>query len=180
MPVPTHQTVRLAHGNHVGPEDGACVMELASMLAGERFSDHPDSVCPVIAAFLRVYNDRIDEERRQDLYRFASLSVGTRGPIAERRRRIRMCTDLVAEAKGRGRRRWARFGLLPVCSAALSTAECAGAAAAEVAAKRAARERDGHARALRFAERLIAAGHEPREIVVRDAHARPASERTSA
>jgi len=32
-------------------------MELASMLAGEPFSDHPDSVCPTIAGFLRAYNE---------------------------------------------------------------------------------------------------------------------------
>ena len=27
------------------------------MLAGEPFSDHPESVCPVIGSFLRAYND---------------------------------------------------------------------------------------------------------------------------
>ena len=31
----THQTVRLTTGKHTSPSDGACVMELASMLAGE-------------------------------------------------------------------------------------------------------------------------------------------------
>ena len=31
-----------------------CVMELASMLAGERFGDRPVSVCPVIGAFLSM------------------------------------------------------------------------------------------------------------------------------
>jgi hypothetical protein len=53
-------------------------MELASMLAGERFSDRPSSVCPVLAALLRAYNDVLDDARRQDLYRFAADSVGTR------------------------------------------------------------------------------------------------------
>jgi hypothetical protein len=43
-------------------------MELASMLAGEPFSDQPKSVCPVVAAFLRGYNDAVDDETRQDLY----------------------------------------------------------------------------------------------------------------
>jgi len=37
----THQTIRLSRGKHSSPEEGACVMELASMLAGEPFSDHP-------------------------------------------------------------------------------------------------------------------------------------------
>jgi hypothetical protein len=67
-----HQTVRLSPGRHRSPDDGACVMELASMLADEPFSDRPRSVCPVIAAFLRSYNDGLDDERRRDLYRFAS------------------------------------------------------------------------------------------------------------
>ena len=53
----SHQTVRLSRGRHQGPDQGACVMELASMLAGEPFSDHPGSACPVIGAFLRAYND---------------------------------------------------------------------------------------------------------------------------
>jgi hypothetical protein len=53
-------------------------MELASMLAGEVFSDHPRSVCPVLGALLRAYNDHIDDDTRQTLYPLASLVVGTR------------------------------------------------------------------------------------------------------
>jgi hypothetical protein len=73
----TYQTVRLDAGRHDSPEEGACVMELASMLAGEAFTDRPHSVSPTIAAFLRVYNDLLDDERRQDLYALASRCVGT-------------------------------------------------------------------------------------------------------
>jgi AhpD family alkylhydroperoxidase len=40
-------------------------MELASMLAHEPFSERPQSVCPVIGAFLRAYNDRLDDRWRQ-------------------------------------------------------------------------------------------------------------------
>jgi hypothetical protein len=75
----TYQTIKLSKGKHAGPEDGACVMELASMLAGEPFTDHPASVCPVIGSFLRSYNDSIDEPRRQSLYPYASSVVGSRG-----------------------------------------------------------------------------------------------------
>jgi hypothetical protein len=53
-------------------------MELASMLAGEPFTDHPVSVCPVIGSFLRAYNDSIDDKRRQALYEYASRVVGSR------------------------------------------------------------------------------------------------------
>ncbi len=73
----SHQTVRLGKGKHASPAHGACVMELASMLAGEPFSDHPQSVSPAIACFLRAYNDMLDGDRRQDLYEYASRTVGT-------------------------------------------------------------------------------------------------------
>jgi hypothetical protein len=66
-------------------------MELASMLAGGPFSDHPSSVCVVIAAFLRSYNDHVDETSRQDLYEYAALVVGTRTDAALERRRAEMC-----------------------------------------------------------------------------------------
>ena len=71
------QIMKLARGKHSSPRHGACVMELASMVAGERFSDRPRSVSPVIAAFLRGYNDLVDDRRRQDLIRYASEAVGT-------------------------------------------------------------------------------------------------------
>jgi hypothetical protein len=76
-------------------------MELASMLAGEPFSDHPQSVCPVIGAFLRAYNDAIDDTPRQDLYEFASLAVGTRSSRSVQRRRVETCMRFTAEVAGR-------------------------------------------------------------------------------
>src|SRR4051812_39723689 len=91
--VSSHQTIRLIRGRHSSPERGACVMEVASMLAAEPFSDEPRCVCPVIAEFLRTYNDQVDHVRRQDLYAFAALVVGTReGPVVERQRANR-CLD---------------------------------------------------------------------------------------
>ena len=48
----SHQVVRLSAGRHASPEDGACVRALASMLAGECFSDHPRAVDPCLGAFL--------------------------------------------------------------------------------------------------------------------------------
>lgn len=79
MPQPSYQTVKLARGRHVSPDAGVCVMELASMLAGETFTDRPRSVSPVIAGFLRAYNDLIDDRRRQDLYGCAAAVLGTAG-----------------------------------------------------------------------------------------------------
>src|SRR4051812_5195035 len=74
-----YQTVRPAPGRHQRPDDGVCVMELASMLAGERLTDHPRTVCPTLAALLRGYNDGIDAGRRQSLKYYAAASLGTAG-----------------------------------------------------------------------------------------------------
>lgn len=73
----SYQTIKLSRGKHQSPEQGACVLELSSMLAGEPFSDHPASVSRPIASFLRAYNDRLDDQRRQSLYEYASKVVGT-------------------------------------------------------------------------------------------------------
>jgi hypothetical protein len=105
----TYQTIKLSKGRHNTPEDGACVMELASMLAGERFSDHPVSVCPVIGSCLRAYNDWIDDDRRQDLYRYASTVVGTRSTQEVQRARADRVTAWTGEV---ARRRWTRFLLV--------------------------------------------------------------------
>jgi hypothetical protein len=79
----SRQTVRLGKYRHSSPEAGGCVMELASILADERFSDDPRSVSRPIAALLRRYNDRLDDDdKRQSLYVYAARILG-----APRRRR---------------------------------------------------------------------------------------------
>src|SRR5579884_397506 len=98
-----YQTITLSKGKHSSPEDGACVMELASMLAGEPFSDHPASVCPVLGSFLRAYNDSIDDDRRQDLYAFAAQVVGSRASINIQRERAERLADWAFEVQ---RRHW--------------------------------------------------------------------------
>lgn len=114
----SHQTIKLSKGRHASPEEGACVVELASMLAGEHFSDHPNSVCPVIAALLRNYNDRIDDRRRQDLYPYAAKIVGTRGSAGLERARVRHLTDCIPERR-RGPLAWL-FGRADPSSDALA------------------------------------------------------------
>src|SRR4051812_41562517 len=94
MPAPIQSspmTVRLSRGNHTSPEFGACVVELASMLAGEPFSDRPRSVCPVLGGFLRRYNDGVRASERRRLYPCAAAIVGTGGDLdasIERARRL--------------------------------------------------------------------------------------------
>ncbi len=100
----SHQTVRLAKGRHSSPQHGVGVMELASMLAGEAFSDRPSSVAPSIAAFLRAYNDMIDDERRQDLYAYAAKTVGTSGSWGEELARAELLVGWAAEMWNRAAR----------------------------------------------------------------------------
>lgn len=102
-PAGGHQTVRLTAGAHASPAEGVCVLELASMLAGEPFSDHPSSVCPVLGGFLRAYNDRIDDARRQDLYAYAAKLVGSRRSAEAERARARALAPWI---RGRPRTRW--------------------------------------------------------------------------
>jgi hypothetical protein len=103
----THQTVKLSRGKHASPEHGACVMELASMLGGEPFSDHPSSVCPVIGVLLRTYNDALDDERRQELYAYAAKVVGSRGSRELEHMRAERVTAWAGElARRRADRSW--------------------------------------------------------------------------
>jgi hypothetical protein len=112
-PAVTLQTVRLGKGRHNSPAEGACVMELASMLAGEPFSDRPRTVCPVIAGFLRRYNDRLPEGQEDELYAYASLVVGTSTSRSARRERARRLLQWAGEERSAGRSlRW-RPRLLP-------------------------------------------------------------------
>lgn len=89
------------------------------MLAGESFSDEPECVCPVIAEFLRTYNDQVDDARRQDLFEYASLVVNTRGSVRSERRRADLCLDWWLDERNAGRRHLRRFlWMLPRGSAA--------------------------------------------------------------
>ena len=105
----SYQTIKLSKGKHTAPEEGACVMELASMLAGEQFTDHPACACPVIGSFLRAYNDSIDDDRRQDLYGYASQIVGTRATARVQQARADRLSEWAFEMR---LRRWPRR-LLP-------------------------------------------------------------------
>jgi hypothetical protein len=85
------ESLHLAPGSHSSPRDGVCVVELASLLAGEKFSDHPRCVCDVIAAFLRSLNDRVAHADRQRLRPYAGCAVGSRAARQITRRRRDAC-----------------------------------------------------------------------------------------
>jgi hypothetical protein len=125
LPESRFQTVRIRKGRHDSPAHGACVMELASMLAGERFHDHPQSVCPVLAGFLRGYNDLLPDGQHGELYPYAALVVGTAGSRRVRRERARVLLRWADRGRHLHRRRlYLRFQpwdivLLPAVEAAL-------------------------------------------------------------
>lgn len=149
----TYQTVKLSRGKHHFPHEGVCVMELASMIAGEPFTDQPLSVCPVIAAFLRTYNDAIDDARRQDLYRYAAVAIGTQATWRIQQQRIVRCLAW-GEQMLASRSRLRRL-LAPVKTPRGSdlTAAAAGSYAARAITRH---TEDTHARALAFIEDLCA------------------------
>jgi hypothetical protein len=66
----------LARGKHRSPRKGACFMELASLLAGERFSDHPECTHPLLAAVARHVNDYTSDAGRPRLADLVPSVIG--------------------------------------------------------------------------------------------------------
>jgi hypothetical protein len=84
-------------------------MEVASMLAGEVFTDEPRCVCPVIAEFLRTYNDHVNDDLRQDLFEYAALVVDTRADVRAERERANLCLEWWLARSAARRLRLRRF-----------------------------------------------------------------------
>jgi hypothetical protein len=144
----SHQTVRLVPGRHASREVGVCVMELASILAHQPFSDRARSISPTIGAFLRTYNDGLDDLRRQDLYAVAAAIVGTAARRVVERERINRCLAFAREQGARTPSRRAALGL--------ATPGAAGAWAA-----RAALDASAHDEALSLVDELVALSDRP-------------------
>lgn len=66
----------LTAGRHRNPRDGGCVMEYVSLLAGERWSDHPSCTHPLLAHLARTVNDRTSDESRGALARLVPGLAG--------------------------------------------------------------------------------------------------------
>jgi hypothetical protein len=141
-------------------------MELASMLAGEGFSDHPRSVSRPIASFLRGYNDLVDDRRRDDLYRYAAQTVGTADTWAVEAARA---ARLLAWADQRWERRAAsslldRLRMRGVRKERSADPEPAGTYAVQAIGRV---NDESHAAALALVDELIALGGEaPRGLRV--------------
>lgn len=72
-------TLTLEPGAHDPDERAMCVMEAVAFMAGEPWSDHPECASPVIGAFLRSWNDSLDNETRQQLKQYIPRLVGSKG-----------------------------------------------------------------------------------------------------
>jgi hypothetical protein len=67
---------QLSRGKHRSPRKGACLMELASYLAGERWSDHPPCTHPLLASLARLVNDHTSDAGRGRLVALAPSVIG--------------------------------------------------------------------------------------------------------
>jgi hypothetical protein len=158
--------VRLSEGGHSSPREGVCVVELASLIADEEFSDRPRCVCPVIGAFLRGWNDRAPYAERQRLSPYAERIVGSRGGPSLTRERREICLRWAGADLSHGgmvRRLWSRaemrvrIAIFCGPGAALRPNEGAGDYAARVAMCRGEPER-----AFELLNTLLVAGKQQR------------------
>jgi hypothetical protein len=91
----------LQRGRHRRPEDGACVMEYVSVLAGAPFTDHPRCTHPALATLARLVNDWIDDDRaRSELARLAPDLIGTgTGDLRTTHRVVASCLAAAAAVR---------------------------------------------------------------------------------
>ncbi len=69
----------LSRGRHRRPRKGACFMEFASYLAGERWSDHSACTHPLLVVLARHVNDYVSDEARQSLVGLVPDVIGLTG-----------------------------------------------------------------------------------------------------
>lgn len=69
----------LSAGRHRTPRKGACFMEFASYLAGERWSDHPECTHPALAFLARMVNDCTSDRERSRLSELIPSVIGVTG-----------------------------------------------------------------------------------------------------
>lgn len=66
----------LSRGKHRNARRGACFMEMASFLAGERWSDHPSCTHPLLAGLARLVNDTVSDPWRPRLIPLIPSVIG--------------------------------------------------------------------------------------------------------
>jgi hypothetical protein len=69
----------LSRGKHRTPRKGACFMEMASVLAGEPWSDRPRCTHPLLSQLARLVNDHTSDAGRARLVPLIPEVIGVRG-----------------------------------------------------------------------------------------------------
>ncbi|GAA1949961.1 hypothetical protein GCM10009798_06490 [Nocardioides panacihumi] len=69
----------LSRGKHRNPRRGACFMEMASVLAGEPWSDEPKCTHPLLAHLARMVNDYTSDAGRSRLAPHVPSVIGVHG-----------------------------------------------------------------------------------------------------
>jgi hypothetical protein len=152
----------LGPGNHTTRAQGVCLMEAVAWFAGESHSAAPQCACPVLAAFGRRLNDRLDQAHRQELKdlipalalsrgsravtvrrgyvaadfavrRFAPHALELRG-VGQPAARLRALAPVVDQATAAAARKEARAAAYAAAAASAAAAATAAAAAAADAA----------------------------------------------
>ena len=154
------ETVVLTSGSHASREDGVCAMEMVAFLANEPHSDSPACTSPVIAVFVRSWNDAIpdDETRNRLLKPILPRLIGTVGSPAVEQRRADLAFDWMVRVSTPA---WLRLAKLDAEAAALAalpplldrSAVLAAQPTIERARQRAAAARDAARDAARAAAR---------------------------
>jgi hypothetical protein len=67
---------QLSRGKHRSPRKGACFMEMASYLAGERWSDRPACTHPLLGSLARLVNDYTSDAGRSGLVDLIPSVIG--------------------------------------------------------------------------------------------------------
>jgi hypothetical protein len=103
----------LSKGKHRNPRKGACFMEFASYLAGEKWSDHPACTHPVLAGLARSVNDNVVDECRRSMVPMVPDVVGVAGDDPELPALLaRLCALRALPVAAESRQRVLALGLL--------------------------------------------------------------------
>ena len=88
-------TIKVLYLGVHDPDGKHCVMEAVAYVANEPWTDTPDCTCPVIAAFLRNWNDALpnDDQRSELLIPLVPRVIGTRSTDAVETIRSLMAVD---------------------------------------------------------------------------------------
>lgn len=94
------QPVVLSVGQHASPDQGACLMEVVSQAAGERWSDAPACVHPLLGHLARLVNDSVSDRNRQRLLTLVpALTTATDRAPATYPRMALACTERGLETR---------------------------------------------------------------------------------